>query len=292
MNAQPAALNRIADTGSRIPAGPETEITVRDLRFCRNGKPRRWWAGGDPVATAWFTALSATFPRGEAFFIESVKAHRDGVPPRLAEDIRAFVIQEVNHTREHLALNRLAADEGYDIAAIEARVQQMLDLTKGRPPIIDLASTMALEHYTAMIAHQLLADSAHLADADPQVAALWRWHAIEEIEHKGVAYDTYLHATRDWSRWKRWRLKVLMMLIVTKTFISHRIDDALNLLAQDGLSGWRVKLRLLGYLFARPGMLRQILPAWFAYFLPGFHPWNHDDRALMQGAAERLAGQG
>ena len=89
----------------------------------------------------------------------------------------------------------------------QAGVQQMLDLTKGRPPIIDLASTMALEHYTAMIAHQLLADPAHLADADPQVAALWRWHAIEEIEHKGVAYDTYLHATRDWSRWKRWRLK-------------------------------------------------------------------------------------
>jgi predicted metal-dependent hydrolase len=23
------------------------------------------------------------------------------------------------------------------------------------------------------------------------------------------------------------------------------------------------------------------MPAWIRYFLPGFHPWNHDDRALI-----------
>jgi len=67
--------------------------------------------------------------------------------------------------------------------------------------------------------------------------ALWRWHAIEEIEHKAVAYDTWLHATRDWSRWKRWRVKSLLMLLVTKNFLTHRIQDALGLLAQDGITG-------------------------------------------------------
>jgi uncharacterized protein len=267
-------------------------IVVRDLRFNRGAKPRRWWLGGDPVATAWFTSLSATFPRGEAYFVESVKAHRDGVPAELAEDIRKFIVQEVNHSREHLALNRLAAEAGYDIAAIEERVQENLDRTKGRPPIIDLAATMALEHYTAMMAHEFLANPAHLAGSDAEVADLWRWHAIEEIEHKGVAYDTYLHATRTWSRWKRWKLKAVMMVLVTRTFLFHRIDDALNLLAQDGIGGWRAKARLARYLAFSPGVLRRIFPAWASYFLPGFHPWNHDDRALIEGAAAALAARG
>lgn len=240
---------------------------------------------GDPVATAWFTALSGTFPRGEAFFIEAVKAHREGVPPRLAEHIRKFIVQEANHTREHLALNRIAADAGYDMAGIDRRVEELLEMTRGRPPIVDLASTMALEHYTAMMAHEFLARPEHFAGADPDVAALWRWHAVEEIEHKAVAYDTWLHATRGWSRWKRWKVKSLTMLIVTKHFLSHRVADTLELLAQDGLTGWRVKLRLAAYLLWRPGVLRRIFPQWVRYFLPGFHPWNHDDSALIAGTA-------
>jgi predicted metal-dependent hydrolase len=29
-------------------------------------------------------------------------------------------------------------------------------------------------------------------------------------------------------------------------------------------------------------MLRKILGAWLAFFLPGFHPWKHDDRNLIR----------
>jgi predicted metal-dependent hydrolase len=149
---------------------------------------------------------------------------------------------------------------------------------------------MALEHYTAMMAHEFLSQPEHFAGADPEVADLWRWHAIEEIEHKAVAYDTYLHATRDWSRWQRWRVKALMMLVITKNFITHRIRDTLDLLSQDGITGWNAKHRLFAFLFWKPGVLRRIIPAWIAYFLPGFHPWNLDDRVLI-AQAERELGQ-
>jgi predicted metal-dependent hydrolase len=262
---------------------PEAAITVRDRRFGRGENGRRWWLAGDPVATAWHNALSATFPRGETFFIESVRAHRDGAPPQLAAEIRAFVQQEVNHTREHLAFNKAVAAQGYDLARIDRHVAELLDMAKGRPQIVNLAATMALEHYTAMMAHLLLSDPALLEDADTEFAELWRWHAIEEIEHKAVAYDTYLHATRDWSRSRRWRLKAIMMLIVTKHFVAHRIRDTLDLLAQDGITGIGAKWRVGAYLFAKPGVLRRLVPAWISYFLPGFHPWNHDDRALIAG---------
>ena len=70
-------------------------ITPRDRRFGRGMKQERWWLGGDPVGTAFYNALSATFPKGEAFFVESVRHFRDGAPPKLAEEIRAFTTQEV-----------------------------------------------------------------------------------------------------------------------------------------------------------------------------------------------------
>ena len=263
---------------SQSPA--DLTITVRDERFNRTTRPRRWWAG-DAFGTAWHNALSATFPRGEAFFIESVKAHRDGADPRLAEEIRAFVRQEINHTREHVAFNRLAEDHGYDIKAIDARVAEMLALFKGRPAYLNLASTMALEHYTAMMAAEFLGNPAHFSNADPEVRAMWEWHALEEIEHKGVAFDTWNHATRNWSASRRYKVRCLMMLIVTMRFFSHRWQDTLELLAQDGITGWKAKWGLLKYLTVSPGIVRRIFPAWLAYFKPGFHPWDHDDRALI-----------
>jgi len=110
---------------------------------------------------------------------------------------------------------------------------------------------------------------------------LWHWHAVEEIEHKGVAYDTFLHATRDWSGWQRWKLRALAMLNVTWNFWRNRWRDSLALLAQDGITGWKARWGLFSYLVFKPGIARRIFPAWLAWFKPGFHPWDLDDRALI-----------
>jgi hypothetical protein len=71
------------------------------------------------------------------------------------------------------------------------------------------------------------------------------------------------------------------MLLVTVRFLSNRWRDSRDLLAQDGITGWHARWGLLRYLVGKPGILRRIFPAWLAYFLPGFHPWNHDDRVLI-----------
>ncbi len=266
------------------PTPVDLTITPRDRRFGRDAAQRRWWMNGDPVATAFYNALSVTFPRGEAMFIDAVKAHRDGVPPKLAQEIRAFTMQEVMHSREHVAFNRKVEEAGYDLTELNADVDHILDLIAKRPPMVNLLATIALEHYTAILAADFLRNPELLRGADKEWGDLWRWHAIEEIEHKGVAYDTYLHATQGWSRWRRWRrwrAKTIMMLLVTSRFWPKRVKGMKALLRQDGLSGWKVGLRIWWYLLGKPGVLRKLIPEWLAYFKPGFHPWEHDDRALI-----------
>ena len=257
-------------------------ITPRDRRFARESRPARWWHGGDPCATAFYNALSATFPKGEAFFVESVREFRHDAPAKLAGEIKGFTTQEAIHSREHAAFNKAAVDGGYDLTPLEERVEYRLDFLKSKPPIAWLAATMALEHFTAIFAHELLADPRHLDPAEAEAAAMWRWHAIEEIEHKGVAYDTWLHATRHWPRFKRWKVKAKVMLLVTRNFTLDRTLGGIELLRQDGITGPRAWAGLLGFMWVRPGMMRRIFRAWAAFFLPGFHPWNEDDRHLIR----------
>jgi len=266
---------------SRPGTPADLTITPRDRRFGRGGEQARWWMGGDPVATAFYNALSATFPKGEGFFVESVRQFREGADPKLAAEIKAFVTQEVMHSREHMQFNKRALDAGYDLTALEAQVDYRLAVTRAKPPIVSLAATMCLEHFTAILAHELLKTPRHLGTADAESAAMWRWHAIEEIEHKGVAYDTWRHATAQWPRKTRWKVKAKVMLFVTRNFIVDRTTGTLELLRQDGITGPKAWARMLWFAWVRPGMLRKIFGAWLAFFLPRFHPWNHDDRALI-----------
>ncbi len=269
-------------TANILPTPTGLTITPRDRRFDRGALKQRLWHGGNVPATAIYNALSTTFPAGEAFFVESVRAFRDGAPPQLASDIKAFTTQEAIHSREHDAFNRRASDAGYDLGKLEAQVDKRLAITRDKPKIVSLAATMGLEHFTAILAHELLSDPRHLEGADPEAAALWRWHAVEEIEHKAVAYDTWLYATRHWSRWKRWKVKAKVMIYITRNFVVDRTAGALELMRQDGVTGFRAWSSLLWHLWVRPGMFRKIAGAWLKFFLPGFHPWNEDDRELLR----------
>ncbi|MDR3512572.1 MAG: metal-dependent hydrolase [Caulobacteraceae bacterium] len=265
---------------------PDLTIQPRDLSFGAKASDRRWWLGDDPVATTFFNALSTTFPHGERFFMDSVRRYRDQVPPTLKAQIAGFLSQEAMHTREHIVFNKQVADHGVDVAALEARVKARLDFARTRPALQQLGATIAMEHFTAILAHALLADPRHMEGASDEAKAMWRWHAIEEVEHKAVAYDTFLAATQNMPGWRRWALRVSTMGASTWILfgtVGRNIADIFTAHGVNRPATWR---RLFAYLLIRPGVLRQVLGAYLSYFLPGFHPWNHDDRALA-AAAER-----
>lgn len=280
-----------ASATSRITAG--AEMPARDLRFFALPVftvpvEHRWYMGGDPVASAFLSALSATFPLGEKFFIDSVRGFRDRVEPGLAADIHAFVVQEAFHTREHLAFNRLVAATGYATDAMTERTRAVLRPFRARSPLRQLGLTMALEHFTALFAHEVLTRERRLAPAPPAVRALWRWHAMEEIEHKAVAFDTFASVTRGWTPARRYRFRVRAMVEATAVLLSVVARNMDDLFAQDGLPRRRTWARALRYFFGWRGVLTSMAPDYLAWFRPGFHPWQIDDRDLVRQVASEL----
>jgi predicted metal-dependent hydrolase len=151
---------------SVAPTPADLKITPRDRRFGSAGATARLWHGGRVEATAIYNALSAVFPKGEALFVESVRAFSDGADPKLAAEIKAFTTQEVIHSREHLAFNKRAVEGGYDLTLLDERLDARLAVIASRPKIVSLAVTMALEHFTAILAHELLSDPRHLKGAE------------------------------------------------------------------------------------------------------------------------------
>jgi uncharacterized protein len=274
------------DTFTGTPA--DLTITPRDLRLDRNASSARWWHGGDPVATAYFNALSASFPQGETFFIDAVRRYWSRTDGKLQEQIEAFIQQEAAHTREHVAFNRLIKAAGYDTSAMDAETRRRLDIARSRHPVVQLAITVALEHFTAIMAHSLLTEKNPLPGAPAEVLRLWQWHAIEEVEHKAVAYDTFFAVTREMSGFRRWALRSQVMLLISLQFWYSNFQRMADFFHQDGINTPRTWWRVCKYLWFKPGMMRRIFLPYLNFFRPGFHPWDHNDRPLIREFEQRL----
>jgi predicted metal-dependent hydrolase len=251
---------------------------VRNLKFELSGAVPRFWLAGQRSVTAFFNNLSVFFPAGEHFFISAVREHREAITdPQLAADARAFYGQEGVHSREHERYNQMLRAQGYPIAELEGRVEEILAwVTENMSPIQRLAITAGLEHFTALLAHWLLSTPALLDGADPELAALWRWHAAEENEHKSVAFDVFQAAGGTYID------RISLMALATAVFLGKVAEYQVRLMQTDGIaSSVREWKQLYDFLFTR-GRLHALIPHYFAYYLPGFKPWQLDNRNLVE----------
>src|SRR5262249_9613773 len=128
-----------------------------------------------------------------------------------------------------------------------AFLKRRFQWARSRGTIEQLASTIALEHFTAILAHAALTHSQHLDAAPEAIQKLWRWHAVEEIEHKAVAFDTFLAATQKWSGLRRWFLRSYAMAISTMLFLHEICFSAGQFFRQDGIATWKTWGRFIRY---------------------------------------------
>jgi predicted metal-dependent hydrolase len=252
---------------------------VRNLRFALENEVPRHWLGGRRAVTLFFDNLSIFFPPGERFFVASVNHYKERLRgDQLRAEVKAFCAQEGFHSREHVRYNRMLEAQGYPALALERRVERILAwVTRVLPPRGRLAVTCALEHFTATLAHGVLSDPRLLDGAHPTMTALWKWHAAEENEHKGVAFDVYREVGGTFVG------RVVVMALATVVFWTLVIEQQVRLMAADGILGApREWWALFRYLWIEPGALTTMWRLYVDYFRPGFHPWQLDNRALLE----------
>jgi predicted metal-dependent hydrolase len=254
----------------------------RDLRFKLPADRMCDWNAHGVHVTQFFNTLSIFFPAGERFFIDSVRHYRDRIgDPELHKAVTAFIGQEAMHGREHIDYNNALAAAGAPAHAMERLVIRLLKLGKKVLPAADqLAVTIALEHFTAILADILLREPALLQGAEPRFAALWRWHALEETEHKAVAYDVYQSVIGKGPG--AYLRRCTALIVLTVIFWGLVIPFHLEIVRRErsllDLRGW---WRLFRFHWLKPGALRRIVPAYLDYYRPGFHPWQHDNRRFL-----------
>ena len=258
------------------PRPPGVHVTHRRMKFeFEDGGFARYWHGGSPFRSLFWTQLSTAFEPGERFFIDSARALRGAVQnPALAQELLEFCKQEGQHTAQHLKFDRVNAAMGIDVEGCRRRYAAALKPVRERLDALEmLAVTMALEHLTAGFAEQYFRKPEISAGSDPKVAALWAWHAAEESEHKATCYDIYTAAgggylPRVITLFGAWTL--ILAIAVYNTCDLLRRDD--KLFTRDTLAGF-------AYLFGWRGVVTSLWPAFFHYFRPSFHPWQRDDSA-------------
>lgn len=261
-----------------------TELVVRRLLIDLEAPFARQWNGGDAFRTAWFNALSMSFPVGEQFFIDAVKLGLKALPDdqreAMAADIQGFIGQEATHRRIHALFNGQLEQQGHHNAWAERAVRRLKRL-EGLDPRHWVAATAATEHITAIFAEWMLAHPECLDGAEPRLRTLWTWHASEEAEHRSIAFDLYVALGGN----DLWRHR--FMRIVTVHFLLDVFRQTVRNLWHDGelfkprtwRSGWQL-------LFARGGLIRSIYRPWKRYFEPGFHPSQQDASAAERWLRE------
>jgi len=246
-------------------------IVTRQAPRLFDGEIPRFWLGGDPFKTRFFEAMSMTFPDGERYFIDCVRKYRDQVDdPVLAAQVKAFMYQEGQHGMVHTQFNDRLRAQGMDVDKILEFARNKIEgFKRDFSPAFNLGKTAGAEHMTAMMAHGFFATGL-LTDADPRVRAMFAWHAVEEIEHKAVAYDVFEKVARG-GYWTR----VLSMLHTSVLFSLHVLLITRYMLNKDGKGGFRAWGRGLWWLYGWGGLYPRLMRHYLVYFLPGFHPWKY-----------------
>ena len=268
------------------PASPSpAAIVVRRPRLGAWDDLPRYWNRGEPFATHFLNALSSVFPPGEAFFVKSVLRYRDEIDdPELLARMRAFAGQEGQHSHQHDRHLDLLVRAYPALATRNRFVDRMMQWSLRRMPKASIAGTAALEHLTALMARRLLSDPDRFTGGmDPRMGPLWLWHALEEAEHKAVAFDVLERVAPGRA------LRNVQLAQNTVGLFVEILDRTVYMLWKDGqLFRRKVWADGIRFLFGEDGFLRGYGADYRAFYRRGFHPDDIDDRPLIEACRDRV----
>lgn len=255
-------------------------IERRRVDFTLDDVTEKYYYRGNPLVSAFFVSLSVGFPPGEAEFIKSVKLFEDRITdPKLLAEVKDFAHQEAHHSFQHKLLNKKFNDLGYVTSGIDNRFKEKLaERERTWSAERRLARTVAAEHITATWAHWSLQNESKMQHFPTSIRHLLQWHAIEEIEHKSVAFDVYQQCVGDRRLLNKVYRSFLYFEFPLMLFLTTRA-----LLKQDDYKSSAEERRVFrDFLFSRKdGMVASLWPHYRAFTRRGFHPWALDDSGLV-----------
>ena len=270
---------------------PDKLVPTRRMDFEASMQelPKHFAQDGDLIASHVIMALSSVFPDGEDYFVRTVRHYRDRVTdPALKRQVAGFIGQEAVHGREHRVLNDRLAELGYPTKEYENVTRFGLKIReKLLPAKSNLAATAALEHFTATLAELVLTNEEirDLMGAD-SVRELFEWHAVEESEHKAVAFDVYKavgggEKLRTWTmNFFRFGFVVGIGLAVVLSLLRDRETYKRGVLRKS----WK---RVKASPIMDPALWRQLKD----YNRPDFHPDDSDTTELVATWKAELFGE-
>lgn len=272
---------------TRSPLTPEDlNIVAREVHFDYEEALREnpCWHSDDPVITHFFNALQATFPEGERFFIDSARDARDeygkeNLPEQLNKDIQLFIKQEAFHGREHDNWNKALINLGYKkIQEFDDNLRELRLWSRDNvPAAARLSGTAASEHYTASLAHIFLHKRPDLIKgAAKPFQYLLAYHALEEIEHKAVCYDLYQIVSGSYFS------RILGLIFTTFDLMRLVRSRQIYLMKKDGLWNWKNRLKAWKFVWGSKGLVWTLVPYVLNYLRPNFHPWETDERSMLE----------
>jgi predicted metal-dependent hydrolase len=251
--------------------------------------PKHFAADGDLILSHVAATLSGLFPDGEDFFVRSVRHYRDQITdPELKRQVAGFIGQEAMHGREHRVLNDRLAELGYPTKRVENFTRKSLGFRERvLPPVSNLAATAALEHFTATLAELLLtSEETRRLFGHDEVRNLFLWHALEESEHKAVAFDVYKAIGGGE------RTRVVTMKLVRFGFLTAVSVHVLLSVLGDRETYQKGRLRTSWRQFRKSPLLRkELLEQLREYDAPGFHPDDRDTNDLVEKWRDELFGE-
>lgn len=267
-------------------AGTTVGIPPRQMDFRFPADAERYFFDQNAFASMFFATLSGFFPPGERFFVESVRYYRDRISdPVMKAKVSGFIGQEAIHGREHDRLNDMLTSRGIKVWIADRAVRAGLGVLERFSPSQQLACTIFMEHFTALLAEQLLTDERFRARADAEIIPLWMWHALEELEHKAVAYDVYEQVSGSYLH------RVLAVPLTAIALTPAVVASMVWMLAAEGqLRNREDRERGWKFLFARRGFVARIMPKMTDFLARDFHPDQHDTTALVEEWRERFFG--
>lgn len=245
------------------------------------------WNDGDQFKTILANALSIPLPSGEKLFIKSVRHYLDQINDvELKGLVSIFFKQESAHTKEHISYNKLISDQrGYNLALLEAPYKSHNEyISENGDPLSLLATTVCMEHLTAIASHLVITDERWVGRADSVVKNFWLWHSLEEVEHKAVAFDVYMDVCGD-----RDLLNKTMDFTVGQLCKNLKYTACQMYMMEGGkpkeIKAW---LESSAVLNAEDGLLKLMEYYIKDFYRDDFHPWDHDNSYLIASVAAHL----